>query len=74
MHYAETQLGLLGANTVNLRLAEKKDGPVITESGNFILDCNFSEIGSDLESKIKNLTGVIESGLFWEYNPEILSN
>lgn len=74
LHYAETQLGLLGANTVNLRLAEKKDGPVITESGNFILDCNFSEIGSDLESKIKNLTGVIESGLFWGYNPEILSN
>jgi ribose 5-phosphate isomerase A len=62
----------LGATEVNLRLALKKDGPVITENGNFILDVKYNEIDEKMEKKIKNITGVIESGLFIGYNVEVV--
>lgn len=56
-----------------LRMAEGKDGPVITENGNFILDVWFESIADDLEHAIKSITGVIESGLFMHYKVEILN-
>lgn len=74
LHYVETSLGSLGANDIKMRPAVNKDGPVITESGHFILDCQFSDIGAGLEKEIKSVTGVIESGLFWGYSPKILTN
>ena len=54
-------------------MALKKDGPVITENGNLILDTKFNEISNDLEKRIKSITGVIESGLFIDYNIEIIN-
>jgi ribose 5-phosphate isomerase A len=63
----------LGATTMELRLAgAKKDGPVITENGNLILDAHFDGIGPELESKIKAIPGVIESGLFWGRSIQVL--
>lgn len=62
----------LGAIQAILRKAEKKDGPVITESGNVILDTKFVEIYDGLEEDIKSIVGVIESGLFMDYNVEII--
>lgn len=61
-----------GADTVELRLAIKKDGPVITENGNIILDANFNNIDETLERRLKNITGVIETGLFIGYNVEVI--
>ena len=61
-----------GAQSVELRLALKKDGPVITENGNLILDAKFSDIDETLERRLKNITGVIETGLFIGYNVEIV--
>ncbi len=72
INIVKEELHKIGANEVSLRLALKKDGPVITENGNIILDATFSEITDDLERKIKNITGVIESGLFIGYNVEIV--
>lgn len=72
INIVKEELYNIGANEVSLRLALKKDGPVITENGNIILDATFSEITDDLERKIKNITGVIESGLFIGYNVEIV--
>lgn len=72
INLVKEQLYKIGANEVELRLALKKDGPVITENGNLILDVRFNEITDDLERKIKNITGVIESGLFIGYNVEIV--
>jgi ribose 5-phosphate isomerase A len=72
VHFVENKLITLGASEVRLRLAKAKDGPVITESGNFILDVRFPQITTDLEKEIKLITGVIESGLFIGYNLEIL--
>lgn len=48
--------------------APAKAGPVITDNGNFIIDCDFGEIPAakvaDLNSKIKAMVGVVETGLF----------
>ena len=68
----EQQLKQIGASSLVLRPAKGKDGPVITENGNLIVDARFYEIPNDLELKIKSITGVIESGLFINYNVEIL--
>ncbi|WP_321507401.1 ribose-5-phosphate isomerase RpiA [uncultured Methanoregula sp.] len=59
------QLRALGCVPV-IREAVKKDGPVITDNGNFIIDCKFPEIPEPraLEIAIADIPGVIESGLF----------
>ncbi len=70
----KAQLIELGATEIKLRQAVNKDGPVITENNNLILDVKFGEIYETLESDIKNITGVIESGLFTNnYNIEIIN-
>jgi len=71
--YVEKELRALGARDISLRMAKGKDGPVITENGNFILDAWFDSIESSLERDIKSITGVIESGLFIGYDVEIIS-
>jgi ribose 5-phosphate isomerase A len=68
----EHELSGLGAIEIALRMAQKKDGPVITENGNFILDVKFREIHKTLERDIKAVPGVIESGLFWGKDVELL--
>jgi ribose 5-phosphate isomerase A len=70
--HVEAELKKLGANSIVLRPAVGKDGPIISENNNLILDCRFNEIGDTMERDIKSITGVIESGLFIGYNLEIL--
>ncbi len=72
INLVKEELFKLAANEIELRKAVKKDGPVITENGNLILDVRFNEIKEDLERNIKNITGVIESGLFIGYNVQIV--
>lgn len=73
MNFVKQELLKLGAKEVTLRLAKMKDGPVITENGNVILDTKFDIIEEDLEKKIKEITGVIESGLFIGYDVTVIS-
>lgn len=49
-----------------LRMAVKKDGPVITDQGNMVIDVRFPAIPNpaDLEMRINNIPGVVENGLF----------
>lgn len=49
-----------------IREAVKKDGPVITDNGNFVVDCKFKEIKNpdSLEAALAAIPGVVESGLF----------
>jgi ribose 5-phosphate isomerase A len=70
--HVEEELKRIGANSLVLRPAKGKDGPVITENGNLILDARFDEIDRDMEQKIKSITGIVESGLFIGYNIEVL--
>ena len=59
----------------NLRMAQKKAGPVVTDQGNLILDLTFSN-GIDqpelLERQINNIPGVLENGLFTNLTDEVL--
>lgn len=50
----------------SLREGVKKVGPVVTDNGNFIVDAYLGLINSPekLESKLKALPGVVETGLF----------
>ncbi len=72
LNLVKQELYNMGATEINLRMALRKDGPVITENGNLILDVRFSNIDETLEKRLKNITGVIETGLFIGYNIEIL--
>lgn len=72
VNLVKDRLYQIGANSTELRLALKKDGPIITENGNVIIDTRFDKIEENLERKIKNIPGVIESGLFIGYNIEII--
>lgn len=49
-----------------LRLALRKDGPVITDNGNFILDSGFGTIEDPeaLALKLSSIPGVVEHGIF----------
>ncbi len=64
LEYVARELKNMGAISITYR--------GMTENGNGILDTQFSKIEENLESKIKLITGVIESGLFLKYNIEIV--
>ncbi len=49
-----------------LREGSGKVGPVISDNGNFIVDCNFGVIEDprDLEARLNVIPGVVENGIF----------
>jgi ribose 5-phosphate isomerase A len=49
-----------------LRMGIRKDGPVITDQGNMVLDVKFDAIPNpaELEKVLNNIPGVLENGLF----------
>ena len=65
LEYVSRKLEELGATETIFR--------GMTENQNAMLDVRFEKIDNKLEAKIKNITGVIESGLFMGYNVEIIS-
>lgn len=62
--YVERHLLSLGARTITARTGSNFYGPLFTENGNNILDVQFSEYSKELEISIKNITGVLEHGIF----------
>ena len=58
-----------------IRSALRKDGPVITDLGNMVVDVRFPEGVKDpaeLETKINMIPGVIENGLFIKVASKVL--
>lgn len=49
-----------------IRMAVCKDGPVITDNGNFVIDAKFKKIDSPayLEIDLNSIPGVVENGIF----------
>ncbi len=49
-----------------IRNAVKKDGPIITDQGNLVLDVKFDSLDNpeELEKTINNIPGVLNNGLF----------
>jgi len=63
---ARKRIAALGGEA-NIRMAVRKDGPVISENGNFILDISFGSIPDDLKELdllLKDIPGLVETGLF----------
>ena len=66
----------LGASCV-LRTCSGKDGPVITDNGNQILDCTWPVrddgsspvVPAKTEDKVNKITGVVENGFFTKNRP-----
>ncbi|MFB6095976.1 MAG: ribose-5-phosphate isomerase RpiA [Haloferacaceae archaeon] len=56
-----------------LRKAERKDGPVITDNGNLVLDCDFGRIDDPgaLAGTLSAVPGVVEHGLFVDMADEV---
>ena len=61
----ERQLQELGGKPV-LRLGKMKDGPVITDNGNFVLDVDFgrNEEPVELGARMSRIPGLVEHGIF----------
>jgi ribose 5-phosphate isomerase A len=61
----EARLADLGGDPT-LRAAERKDGPVVTDNGNLVVDCAFGSIvdPTALAADLSALAGVVEHGLF----------
>lgn len=61
----ERELIRIGGSPV-IRQAHMKDGPVITDNGNFVMDVSFGEIRDPfaLSQKISQIPGVVEHGIF----------
>ncbi|MBT9317955.1 ribose-5-phosphate isomerase RpiA [Leptothoe spongobia] len=57
-----------------LRMGVNKDGPVITDQGNMVLDVTMPGIDNpaELEKTINNIPGVLENGLFVGVADEVL--
>jgi len=49
-----------------LRMAQSKAGPLVSDNGNFIIDADFGVVKnpSELNQKLKSISGVVETGLF----------
>ena len=63
----------LGGEPV-LRMAARKDGPVITDQGNMVVDARFDGIDDpgEMETTLNNVPGILENGLFVGLATEIL--
>jgi ribose 5-phosphate isomerase A len=59
------ELSALGGEPT-LRAAERKDGPVVTDNGNLVIDCAFGPIPDPdpIAADVAALPGVLEHGLF----------
>lgn len=57
-----------------IRMAKYKDGPVISDNGNFIVDANFYEIDNpiQLEKDLNSIPGVVENGIFSQMVDEVI--
>jgi ribose 5-phosphate isomerase A len=61
----EKKLKELGATEITMRMAVKKDGPVVTDNGNFVLDARFDiQEPEKLEIAINAIPGVLDNGIF----------
>ncbi len=68
----EDRIAALGGEST-LRSAERKDGPVVTDNGNVVLDCEFGAIDApaDLAADLSAVPGIVEHGLFVDLADEI---
>lgn len=61
----QKQIAGLGGNAV-IRAASRKDGPVISDNGNFTMDADFGKIKKpeELSDSLSKCVGLVEHGIF----------
>ncbi len=64
LSYVLKSLSALGKPV--LRMGRRKDGPIITDTGNYIVDLYTNEVhdAEEIDKVIKEISGVVETGLF----------
>jgi ribose 5-phosphate isomerase A len=65
-------LANLGVRDLSVRPGGTKDGPLITEHGNLILDAWLPAVDDATERHLQAIPGVVECGLFIGYAPTVL--
>lgn len=68
IHYVPATIEkLFPAVKTSMRISEKKDGPVITENGNYLLDVYFENWPElpEINPVFKNISGVVDTSLFY---------
>nr|YP_002048761.1 Ribose 5-phosphate isomerase [Paulinella chromatophora]ACB42551.1 Ribose 5-phosphate isomerase [Paulinella chromatophora] len=73
-HQVKIELEAMGAKA-ELRMAQRKAGPIVTDQGNLIIDASFKDGIIDpinLELQINNIPGVLENGLFVNLVDQVL--
>ena len=68
------RLQSMGAES-ELRIAQRKAGPVVTDQGNLVLDARFPGgigDGEELERQLNSIPGVVENGLFINLADQVL--
>ncbi len=70
---AISALRRLGCRSATVREGTGKDGPVITDNGNYVVDCSFGRIDSPglLEDRIEEIPGVLGAGIFSKFTGKI---
>lgn len=65
----EKNVAKLGGKT-QVRMGVHKDGPVISDNGNFIMDADFGKINDpvSLDRELSYCTGIVEHGIFTRVN------
>jgi len=58
---------------IGLRMAAAKDGPIITENRNLILDVKFFDVTPELDPRLNSLPGIVGTGLFIGFHPTVIS-
>jgi ribose 5-phosphate isomerase A len=68
LRFVTARVQLLFFNVLTaLRIGDKKDGAVVTDNGNYLIDLWFQDWPelSDLNTTLKSITGVVETSLFY---------
>jgi ribose 5-phosphate isomerase A len=68
LRFVTARVQLLFFNVLTaLRIGDKKDGAVVTDNGNYLIDLWFQDWPelSDLNTTLKSFTGVVETSLFY---------
>lgn len=61
------------SDKVTYRASDGKLGPIITDNGNFLLDCEmFVKDPKKTEAELKNYPGVVENGIFTKFDKIII--
>lgn len=73
LRVVEEQIKNMGG-APDLRMAQRKDGPVITDNGNLVVDIDFGLIEEpiQLEIKLNSIPGVVENGIFSGIADEVM--